>query len=165
MIKKFNGISPEIDESAFIAETAVVIGKVKINSDSNIWFNAVLRGDVNGIVIGKNTNIQDLTMVHVDRDFPTTIGDNVTIGHSAIIHGSTIGNNCLIGMGAIILDGAIIKENVIIGAGALIPQGKTIEKNSLVLGSPGKIIRELTDEEIEMLKESTLRYVELSKKY
>lgn len=165
MIKKFDGINPEIDESVFIAETAVIIGKVKINSNSNIWFNTVLRGDVNSIVIGKNTNIQDLTMVHVDRKFPTTIGDNVTIGHSAIIHGSTIGNNCLIGMGAIILDGAIIGENVIIGAGTLVPQRKTIEKNSLVLGSPGKIIRKLTDEEIEMLKESAKRYVELSKKY
>ncbi len=123
-----------------------------------------MRGDSDQITIGKNTNIQDNSVVHLDHGIPTTIGEHVTIGHGAIIHGCTIHNNVLIGMGAIVLNGAIIEENVIIGAGALIPPGKVIPSGSLVVGSPGKIIRTLSEIEIENIKKSALHYVELAKK-
>lgn len=165
MIRNFLEYTPEIDDSVFVAENAIVIGKVNIKKDSNIWYNVVIRGDVNKISIGEKTNIQDFTMIHVADNYFTEIGNNVTIGHKAMIHGCIIKDNCLIGMGAIILDGAVIEENVIIGAGSLITQGKTIPKNSLVIGSPGRVIRELTIEEINYLKISADGYVKLSKQY
>lgn len=165
MIRKYKDFNPIIHEESFIAEGAVVIGRVELKKNVNVWFNAVLRGDVNKIVIGENVNIQDNTVVHCDKNHPTIIENNVTIGHSAIIHGCTIKSNSLIGMGAIVLDGAIIEENVIVGAGALVSEGKVIPKNSLVYGSPAKIIRNLTDEEVLSLKESSQHYVELSKEY
>jgi len=165
MIRKFKDFQPIVDEEAFIAETAVVIGQVEIKKDANIWFNAVIRGDVNKVTIGERTNIQDLTMIHVADDFETNIGDDVTIGHKAMIHGCTISNGCLIGMGAIVLDGAFIEENVIIGAGSLVTQGKRIPRNSLVLGSPGKVVRQITDDELKYFKVSAEEYVKLSKEY
>jgi len=136
-----------------------------LGKNVNIWYGAILRGDVNYIEVGENTNIQDNCVVHVDSKFPTIIGKNVTIGHGAIVHGCTISDNVLIGMGSIILDGAYIEENVIIGAGALVPPGKRIPKNSLVVGSPGKVVRQLSDEEIEKLQISANNYVNLSKEY
>ena len=165
MIRKFKGKSPIIAEGVFVAETAVIIGEVIIKKDASIWYNVVIRGDVNKISIGERTNIQDFTMIHVADDYFTKIGNDVTIGHKAMIHGCVIKDNCLIGMGATILDGAVIEENVIIGAGALITQGKIIPKNSLVIGSPGKVIRELTNDEIKYLKISADGYVKLSKQY
>jgi len=158
-------ISPVISASSFVAETATVIGRVELEDESNIWYGAVLRGDVNTIKIGKRTNIQDNAVVHVADGFATTIGDDVTVGHTAIVHGSTIGNNVLIGMGSIVLDGATIEDNVIIGAGALIPPGKTIPAGSLVVGSPGKVVRALSEAEIESLKHSAEKYVEISRNY
>ena len=165
MILNFKGIKPIIRKNTFIARSADVIGKVEIKKDANIWFNTVIRGDVNRIVIGERTNIQDLTMIHVADDYETIIGNDVTVGHNAILHGCIISDNCLIGMGAIILDGAFIGENVIIGAGALVTQGKKIPENSLVLGSPAKVVRRLTEEEIEYFKISADKYVKLSKEY
>lgn len=165
MIKEFQGIFPDIDESCYISESVDVIGRVTIDENSNIWFGTVLRGDINSITIGKNSNIQENSVVHVDYDYGVTIGDCVTIGHGAIIHGCNIEENCLIGMGAIVLNGAKIGKNTIIGAGSLIPQNKIIPEGVLVMGSPGKVIRELTEEEINKINISSDNYVRLSKEY
>lgn len=165
MIYHFKDYKPSIDQSAFIAPSADVIGDVSIARNSSIWFGTVIRGDVNSITIGSNTNIQDNSVIHVDSKHCVTIGNDVTIGHNAIIHGCTIKDSVLIGMGATILDGAIIEEHVIIGAGTLVTQGKVIPKNSLVIGSPGKVIRQLTDEEVKQLKISASHYVENAKEY
>lgn len=165
MILKFKEFSPNIASNAFIAPNSTVIGRCTIEENCSIWFNAVLRADVNEIRIGSGTNIQDGCVVHCDHDSSVNIGSNVTVGHSAIIHGCTIGSNTLVGMGATILDGAVIGENCIIGAGALITSGKQIPAGSMVLGSPGKIVRELTEEEKEGIKKSVDGYVSLSKDY
>lgn len=165
MILKHKENSPNIHKSCFVAETAQLIGNITLNENANIWFGSVLRGDGEAIVIGKNTNIQDNSVIHVDIDQPTIIGDNCTVGHGAIVHACRVGNNVLVGMGSIILDGAIIEDNVIIGAGALIPPGKRIPKNSLVIGSPGKVVREITKKEVESIKESAKNYLELAQSY
>lgn len=165
MIKDFEGYSPIIDKSCFVAKSADIIGNVSIGKDSNIWYNTVLRGDVNKIVVGENTNIQDGTIIHVASAISTIIGNNVTIGHKAIVHACTVNDNVLVGMGAIILNGAVIEENVIIGAGSVVTPGKTIPSGHLVLGSPARVIRKLTDDEIKSLQESAESYVILSKKH
>lgn len=165
MIRNYRDKTPKIHEDAFIAETADIIGNVEIGENANIWYSAVLRGDINRITVGRNTNVQDGAVVHADEGLETVIGENVTIGHNAIIHGCKIGNSCLIGMGAIVLNGAVIGENTIIGAGALVPQGKEIPSGSLVIGSPGKVIRNLTEDEIKLLEKSAKTYVELTKGY
>lgn len=165
MIVEYNEHKPEIHESCFIAENATVIGKVKINKNSSIWFGTVLRGDSDCITIGENTNIQDNCIIHVNNGEPTTIGDNVTVGHGAIIHACTVGDNVLIGMGAIVLDGAEIGDNVIIGAGALVPPNKKIPSNSMVMGMPAKVVRELTEEDIAAVSSTTQHYVELAREY
>ncbi|NLY68116.1 MAG: gamma carbonic anhydrase family protein [Tissierellia bacterium] len=165
MIRDLEGIKPSIHEDAFVADTACVIGDVKIGKGSSIWYGAVLRGDIENITIGEFTNIQDNSVVHTETDIPTKIGDYTVVGHGAIIHGCTIGNNCLIGMGAIILNNAKIGDNCIIGAGALVPEGKVIPPNSLVLGVPGKIMRQVTEEEIEAIRKNALRYYKLSKNH
>lgn len=149
-----------LHETARIARGAIIYGNVTIGEKSSIWYNAVVRGDQSAISIGKYTNVQDNCTVHVDDDNPVKIGDYVTIGHGAIIHGCTIGNNCLIGMGAIILNGVVIGDNCIIGAGSLITQGKVIPEGSMVLGSPGKVMRPITEEEGEHLLENALYYAE-----
>lgn len=164
MIKSFQGFKPEIHETCFIAESADIIGKVKLDEGCSVWYGVVMRGDSDQITVGKNTNIQDNSVVHLDHDVPTTIGNHVTIGHGAIIHGCTIHDNVLVGMGAIILNGAIIEENVMIGAGALVAPGKRIPSGSLVVGSPGKIVRSLTDTEIENIRKSAQHYVEQGQK-
>ncbi|NLM44113.1 MAG: gamma carbonic anhydrase family protein [Clostridiales bacterium] len=165
MIIEYKGHKPDIHESCFIAENATVIGRVKINKNSSIWFGTVVRGDGNYITIGENTNIQDNCTIHINSDQPTIIGDNVTAGHGAIIHACTVGNNVLIGMGATILDGAEIGDNVIIGAGALVPPNKKIPSNSMVMGMPARIVRELTDEEKVAISVSAQHYVELASQY
>ncbi|WHH59052.1 gamma carbonic anhydrase family protein [Petroclostridium sp. X23] len=165
MILNYSGTLPKIHESCFIAPSADVIGKVQIGKDSSIWFKTVLRGDVASIIIGKNSNIQDGSIVHCGYNLDTIIGNNVVIGHNAIIHGCRVGDNCLIGMGAIILNGAVIGENCIIGAGALVTLGKEIPPNSMVLGSPAKVVRELTAEEIESIYQNAQRYVMLGREY
>ncbi len=159
MLKSVKGKAPQIDESCFIAETADVMGDVRLAKNASIWYKAVLRGDDNYIVVGENSNIQDNTVVHVAHEYPTIIGDNVTVGHSAIIHACKIGNNCLIGMGAIVLDGAEIGAETIIGAGSVVSSGKVIPPGVLALGTPAKVVRELTEEEKLSLKESAIKYV------
>lgn len=165
MIKEFQGVKPVIHKTCYISESVDIIGNVVIKDNANIWFGTRIRGDMNSVVIGKNTNIQENSVVHVDSHCGTYIGDDVTIGHGAIIHGCTIHNNVLIGMGSIVLNEAIIGKNTIIGAGSLIPQGKEIPEGVLCLGSPAKVIRNLTKEEIMKIKTSADNYVNLSKKY
>jgi len=153
MIGNFKNLRPKIHESCFIAPTADVIGDVTVGENSSIWHRTVLRGDVNKIVVGANTNIQDGSIVHVADDYPTIIGDNVTIGHGAIVHGCTVKDGAFIGMGAIILDGAVIGEGALIGAGALVTEGKEIPPYSLAVGVPAKVVRELSQEYIEMAQD------------
>ncbi len=160
MVKDYQGIKPNIDKTVFIAESADIIGKVNIEKNANIWYNTVIRADEQSITIGENTNIQDGCVVHVGNDIPTVIGKNVTIGHKALIHGCTIGNNTLIGMGSIVLDGAKVGEYTLLGAGSLVPPGKEIPSGVLAMGSPAKIIRELSDIEKENIVKSALKYIE-----
>jgi carbonic anhydrase/acetyltransferase-like protein (isoleucine patch superfamily) len=142
-----------------------VIGNVILEENASIWFNAVLRGDNEPIVIGENTNVQDGSILHTDIGCPLTLGRDVTVGHMAMLHGCTIGDNSLIGIGAVILNRAIIGKNCIIGAKSLIPEGKVIPDNSLVMGAPGKVVRELEEAQIQAIKASALHYVENWKRY
>ncbi len=160
MVKEYQGIKPNIDNSVFIAESADIIGKVNIGKNANIWYNTVIRADEQSITIGENTNIQDGCVVHVGNEIPTIIGKNVTVGHKALIHGCTIGDNTLIGMGSIVLDGAKVGEYTLLGAGSLVPPGKEIPSGVLAMGSPAKVIRELSDIEKENLVKSALKYIE-----
>lgn len=155
----------KIDESAFVTKNATVLGDVTIGKDVSIWFSAVLRGDINSIVIEDGSNVQDNATVHVDKEYGVKIGKNVSVGHNAIIHGCTIEDDVLIGMGAIILNGAHIGKNTIIGAGALVTEGKTIPEGSLVVGSPAKVIREISPEQLEGLKENARNYVHEGKEF
>lgn len=161
----FKGVTPNINDNVFLASGAYIIGNVTIASHANIWFNTVIRGDVHPISIGKYTNIQDNCTIHVMHNQDTIVGDYVTVGHGVILHACHIGNNCLIGMGATILSYTEIGENCIIGAGALITEHKKIPPNSLVMGSPGKVIRTVTEEEIKAIRQSALTYYEESLYY
>lgn len=166
MIRTFQGIRPTIAESAFIEETAVVIGDVVIGEDSSVWFNAVIRGDVHYIRIGKRTNIQDLSVIHVTHDtHPTILGDDVTVGHHVVLHGCTIHDRVLVGMGSIIMDGALIGEDCLVGAGALVTEGTIVPPKSLILGVPAKVKRALTEAESAWLRESAQNYVRYARRY
>ena len=162
---QFNGVAPSINENAYVSESVDIIGDVKVEENVSIWFGARLRADMNKIVIGANSNIQENAVVHVDIESPVIIGENVTIGHSAIIHGCNISNNVLVGMGSIILNNAKISKTSIVGAGALVTQGKEFEEGVLILGNPAKAVRKLSEEEIKSIKRSADNYVALSKKY
>ena len=155
----------KIGKEVFIANTATVVGDVVLGDNSSVWFGSVVRGDSDKIEIGKNSNVQDTAVVHVDPNTPTKIGDNVTVGHGAIIHGATVGNNSLIGMRATLLNNAVIGENCIIGAHALVTEGKIIPDNSLVLGSPGKVVKTYTDEEVAANNRNSGAYVIKGKEY
>lgn len=151
----------KVHEDAFVAETASLVGDVTLGEGSSMWYGSAARGDMSYIKIGKKTNIQDNATVHVDTDLPCIIGDYVTVGHNAIVHGCQVGDNCLIGMGAIILNGAVIGDNSIIAAGSLITENAVIPPNSLVMGSPGKVRREVNEQDIEAIKQNAIRYEEL----
>lgn len=166
MILPHHGKWPQIHETAFIAPSADIIGEVSIGAQSSVWFQVVIRGDVNTIQIGSRTNIQDSTMLHVTRKVaPLKIGDEVTVGHRCMIHGCTVGNRVLVGMGAILLDGCEIGDDCVIGAGAVVTQGKKIPPGSLVVGMPGKVVRPLTPEERAFLRKSAENYVGDSREY
>lgn len=165
MIRKFEDKVPNIHESAFVAETAAAIGDVTLMEDATVWYGAVLRGDSDKIVIGKGSNVQDCAVIHVDGGFPALLGENVTVGHSAVVHGAQVGDNVLIGMHATVLNGAVIGEGSIIGAGALVREGQVIPPRSVVIGMPGKILKEATDAQVEGNIENARHYVELGKKY
>ena len=160
MIRTFKGTSPNVDPSAYVDQSAQVIGDVHIGSESSVWMNVVIRGDVNHIRIGKRTNIQDLTMVHVMREtHPTVIGDEVTIGHSAVIHGCTIEARVLIGMQAMLLNGVHVEHDSIIAAGTLLTEGTRIPAGSLVMGRPGKVNRPLNEAELAEIRRLSQAYV------
>ena len=166
MIKLFEGKQPQLGRNVYVSENAIVIGDVTLGDEVNIWFGAVLRGDMHYIKIGNRTNIQDNSVVHVTTKVsPTNIGSGVTVGHGAIIHGCTIEDDCLIGMGTILMDDAIIGEGSLIGAGALIPPNMIIPENSLVVGSPGKVVRQVKDFEREMILERPQEYIDLASIY
>lgn len=165
MIKNFRGIKPNIDPDTFIAENVSLIGNVSIGKGSSIWFNAVLRGDIEKITVGMYSNIQDNAVLHTSKNIPTKLGDYTVVGHNAIIHGCTIGNNCLIGMGSIVLDEVIIGDNCIIGAGTVITAKTIIPSNSVVIGVPGRIIRETTSKDINLIRNNAKRYNQLYKEY
>lgn len=153
-------IKPKIDPTAFIANGAAIYGNVTIKQEANVWYNATIRSLDDPIIIGEGTNVQDNAVIHTDKGYQVSIGSLVTIGHGAIIHGCSIGDNSLIGMGAIILNGAQIGNNCIIGAGSLITKNTIIPDNSLVLGSPGKIVRQVTEEEIQGSIDNARLYIE-----
>jgi gamma-carbonic anhydrase len=161
MLRIFKNHAPQVAPSAYVDESAHIIGDVVIGEESSVWMNAVVRGDVNHVRIGSRTNIQDGTVVHVMRDpsHPTIVGDDVTVGHGAILHGCTVANRCLIGMGAILLNGSSVGEDCIVAAGTLLPEGMAVPARSLVLGSPGKVRRTLTDDEVAFILQSAQNYV------
>jgi carbonic anhydrase/acetyltransferase-like protein (isoleucine patch superfamily) len=154
-----DGDHPELAEACWIAPTADVMGKVRLLLNASVWFAAVLRGDNEWITIGEGSNVQDGCVLHTDMGAPLTIGSHCTIGHKAILHGCTIGDNSLVGMGAVVLNHAVVGKNCLIGAQALIPEGKVIPDNSLVVGAPGRIIRELDETAVANLKKSAESYV------
>lgn len=159
------GVDPVFPKSAFVAPTATLIGRVTLGEESSIWFGAVLRADLNEIRIGNRTNLQDLVACHHTKDLPLIVEDEVTVGHGAILHACHIKRACLIGMGAIIMDGAVIGEESVVGAGALVPPGMVVPPRSLVVGTPGKVKRPLTAEEIAWNYTSAQNYVNYVKKY
>ena len=160
MLRSFKNTKPTVDASAYVDQSAQVIGDVQIGAESSVWMNVVIRGDVNQIRIGKRTNIQDLTMIHVMREtHPTVIGDEVTIGHSAVVHGTTIEDRVLVGMRAVLLNGVHVEHDCVIAAGTLLTEGTRIPARSLVMGSPGKVKRPLTDEEVAEIRWYADNYV------
>lgn len=161
----YKNIEPKISEAAYIMPQAVVVGDVTIGPQASVWFNATVRGDMASVSIGIGTNIQDNAVVHTDTALPTVIGDYVTVGHSAIIHAATVGNHALIGMGSIILNQATVGEFAMVAAGTVVPPGKTVPPRTLVLGNPMRIIRELTDAEIEANKRNAMTYIRLAESY
>ena len=165
MIYDFEKNVPDVHPDAWVASNASLIGKVKLEKNSSIWFNAVLRGDIELITIGENSNIQDGSVLHTDPGYKLNVGKGVTVGHMVMLHGCQIGDDTLIGIGSIILNNAKIGKNCIIGANSLITENKIIPDNSLVVGSPGRVLRKVTDEEIKLIHENAQHYVEGSKKY
>ncbi len=165
MILSYRGKTPRVSKSAFIAETAVIIGDVTIEEDANIWFGAVLRGDIAPIIIKKGANIQDNTVIHVDTDIPCVVGEYVTVGHAAILHSTTIERNSLIGMGATLLTNAHIGKDSIVGANALIAENKKMPEGSLAVGIPAKIVRNVKEDEKKFIHENAIHYIKLSKEY
>ncbi|GAA0465750.1 gamma carbonic anhydrase family protein [Alkalibacillus silvisoli] len=165
MIYRYKNHTPRIDETAFIADNARVIGDVEIGKESSIWFNVTVRGDEGPIRIGDRCNIQENSMCHLYEQFPLTLEDEVSVGHNAIVHGCTLRKGVLVGMGATVLDGAEVGEYSIIGANSLVPSGKVIPPRSLVLGSPGKVVRELTDDDLAMIEETIKVYAEKGQEF
>ena len=166
-IYELDGQAPEFpsDGKYWVADSAAVIGRVRLKSDASVWFGAVLRGDNEWIELGERSQIQDNATLHTDPGFPLVIGSNCVIGHNVILHGCTIGDNSLIGMGSTLLNRSVIGKNCLIGANTLIPEGKVIPDRSLVVGLPGRIVRELTDEEVAGLQTSADRYVAQWQRY
>jgi carbonic anhydrase/acetyltransferase-like protein (isoleucine patch superfamily) len=166
VIKAFGGKTPQLGAEAWVAETAMVIGDVVLGPRANIWYGAVIRGDVEKIRIGADSNIQDNSVIHVDSSgFSTVVGERVTVGHRVVLHGCKIGDGALIGIGAIVMNGAEIGDGALVGAGALVPQGVKIPAGMLAVGAPAKVRRPLTDEEKRALRESATHYVQLAREH
>ena len=165
MIRAYRDKHPKIHERAFVAETAVLIGDVTLEEDSSVWYGAVIRADSAPIVIGKGANVQDGAVLHCDPGYPMTLGEGVTIGHSAVVHGAQVGENVVVGMHATLLNGCVIGENSIIGAGALVKEGQVIPPASLAVGVPAKVVRTLSPEQYEGNRENAAHYSHLAKEY
>lgn len=164
MIVTFQGKTPQVSPEAFIAETAVLIGDVAVGPDSSVWYGAVLRGDCSRITVGRGTSIQDNAVLHTEKDRPLTIGDNVTVGHGAIVHCASVGSSTLIGMGAILLDGAVVGDHCVIGAGAVVKERTVVPSGSMMVGVPAKCVRELGPEQLALMDQPS-PYVGLSRAY
>lgn len=165
MLIEFKGMVPDVSKAAFVAPTAVISGDVIMGVDSSIWFNAVIRGEVDSIRIGNRSNIQDNTMLHSDYDCPITIGEGVSIGHNSIIHGATVEDDVIVGMHATVLNGSVIGRGSLIAAGALVKEGTVVPERSLVVGVPGKVVRTFTEEEVSRQKNNAQVYVEDAREY
>ncbi len=158
-------IEPQIDDTAWVAPNATIIGDVRLAANVSIWWNAVIRADTAPIDIGEGTNIQDGSVLHIDKGIPLTIGKNVTVGHMVMLHGCTIGDNSLVAISATVLNHAVVGKNCIVGAGTLIPEGKTYPDGVMILGTPGRVIRPLTEKEIEYLQYASSHYIENAELY
>ena len=165
LIVEFDKITPVLGEKCFIAPSATIIGNTTVGNDVSFWYQTVVRGDVDSIKIGDGSNIQDFSMLHVTEGFPLTIGKGVTVGHRVTLHGCTIEDNCLIGMGAIVMDGAVIGKGSVVGAGSVVTEGKVFPPNSLIIGSPAKIKRELTTKEINKFSNHYKSYINYKNQY
>ena len=162
---QLEGSAPRIADSAWVADSAQVIGNVDLAEDSSVWFGAILRGDTEPLRIGRGSNVQDGTIIHADVGFPVTVGEGVTIGHQVMLHGCSIGDGSLIGIQAVILNGARIGKHCLVGAGALVTEGKEFPDGSMIIGSPAKVVRQLTPEQIERLKGSAAHYVDNARRF
>ena len=164
-IYQLDDLSPAIHDSAWVADSAAVMGNVTLSEDSSVWFGVVIRGDTETITVGKGSNIQDNSVLHADHGMPLVIGENVTVGHQVMLHGCTIGDGSLIGIQAVVLNGAKIGKNCLVGAGALVTEGKEFPDGCMILGSPAKAVRQLTDAQIEGLKMSAQHYIDNARRY
>jgi len=166
LIRPWGGTAPRLDESVWVAESAVVVGDVEVGPQSSIWFGAIVRGDVNRIRIGARSNVQDQAVLHVtSRTHPTVVGDDVTLGHRVTLHGCTIRDRCLVGIGAVVMDGALVGEDAMVGAGSLVPPGMVVPPRMLALGSPARVKRELTQEEVDYFRQSAANYAAYAEQY
>ncbi|MFZ3129220.1 MAG: gamma carbonic anhydrase family protein [Rhodoferax sp.] len=164
-IYELDHIQPRVAESAWVADSAQVMGNVELAEDSSVWFGVVIRGDTESIRIGRGSNIQDASVLHADIGKPLTVGDNVTVGHKVMLHGCSIGDGSLIGIGAVVLNGARIGKGCIVGAGALVTEGKEFPDGSMIIGSPAKVVRELTEDQQAGLQMSALHYIENARRF
>lgn len=164
-ILSFNGRKPSVAGDCFVSETSTIVGDVAIGSKSSVWFGASIRAEKASVTIGERSNVQDNCVIHVDEGFPCEIGDGVTLGHGAIVHGARIGSNCLVGMGAILLNGSSIGNNCLVAAGSLVPQGVEMPDDSLVIGSPAKARRKLTEDEIRSIGVNASNYAQFASDY
>jgi len=162
---ELDGVAPQLADGAWVADSAQVIGNVKLAGNASVWFGAVLRGDTEVLSIGRNSNIQDLSVLHADIGCPLTIGDNVTVGHQVMLHGCTVGDNSLIGIQAVVLNNAKIGRNSIVGAGSVVTEGKEFPDNSLIFGSPAKVMRTISDEDVARLRHGAEHYVKNAVRY
>jgi carbonic anhydrase/acetyltransferase-like protein (isoleucine patch superfamily) len=164
-IYELDGTAPRMADSAWVADSAQVMGNVELASDASVWFGVVIRGDTEVIRIGRGANIQDLSVLHADIGMPLTVGENVTVGHKVMLHGCTIGDESLIGIGAVVLNGAKIGKNCLVGAGALVTEGKEFPDGSMIIGSPAKVVRQLNAEQIAGLRMSARHYVDNARRF
>ena len=162
---ELDGVAPQVPASAWVADSAQVMGQVTLGEDSSVWFGAVIRGDTETITVGAGSNVQDTAVLHADRGFPLVVGERVTVGHQVMLHGCTIGDESLIGIGAVVLNGAQIGKHCLVGAGALVTEGKVFPDGSMIIGSPAKAVRQLTPEQIEGLRRSAAHYVDNARRY
>jgi len=166
MIHAYQGVMPKIHPTAFVEDSAQVIGDVELGEESSVWFNVVIRGDVNAIRIGRGTNIQDGTVIHVNRrSFPTILEEFVTVGHGARLHGCHVKSNCLIGIGAVVLDGVVLEEECLVAAGSLVAPGTKVPRGSLLMGAPARVRRSVTAEDLDLIHRSAQNYVKLRAEY